>query len=534
MLLITSAAYVDGELASEFGNIPPCCLPIGNKRLYEHQVKLACLSGINDVYISLPSDFQLSKVENEYLCQLGVGVILVPNGLSLGESVAYCWSAFEGKYQELRVLHGDTLYLDNALPTGDVVFTSHNKGYYHRAVITNDGGFLGIDSRLASESEIILSGYFSFSNGHRFIKNLHKNNFNFINSIIAYNQETSIDSIVCDEWLDFGHVTSYYRSRASMTTQRVFNGLKITNNTVIKSSNNNQKMLGEFSWFKKIPDQLKVYCPNALWYKRESDISEYAIEYIYASSLADLFVYGRHNIGTWEHIFRKVHGFICSAKSHSVHECCGYDYSQFNELYLPKTIKRLNEYSSQSGFDIYKDIVFNGKCLPSLMKMAEVSNEYIMSASVNDASIIHGDLCFSNILYEFRSENIKIIDPRGIDNNNRITIVGDRRYDLAKFAHSVIGLYDYIIAGKYTSSRCGAVEYSFQLHEHEEYDAICNMFKSIFLNGDETAFKELMAINVHLFLSMLPLHCDDNERQTALMLNGARLFDKYFQNELDR
>ena len=34
MLLIMSAAYVDQELQSEFGLIPPAFLPVGNKPLY--------------------------------------------------------------------------------------------------------------------------------------------------------------------------------------------------------------------------------------------------------------------------------------------------------------------------------------------------------------------------------------------------------------------------------------------------------------------------------------------------------------------
>ena len=40
MILITSAAYVTPGLASEFGKLPPCMLPVQNRRLYEHQIKL--------------------------------------------------------------------------------------------------------------------------------------------------------------------------------------------------------------------------------------------------------------------------------------------------------------------------------------------------------------------------------------------------------------------------------------------------------------------------------------------------------------
>ena len=36
-----SGAFVGQELESEFGKIPPSFLPLGNKRLFQHQIKLA-------------------------------------------------------------------------------------------------------------------------------------------------------------------------------------------------------------------------------------------------------------------------------------------------------------------------------------------------------------------------------------------------------------------------------------------------------------------------------------------------------------
>ena len=38
-LLITSAAYADESICVELGRLPPAFLPIGNKRLYVHQIE---------------------------------------------------------------------------------------------------------------------------------------------------------------------------------------------------------------------------------------------------------------------------------------------------------------------------------------------------------------------------------------------------------------------------------------------------------------------------------------------------------------
>lgn len=39
MIIINSAAYVIPEFRAEFGKIPPCLLPIGNRKLIEYQVQ---------------------------------------------------------------------------------------------------------------------------------------------------------------------------------------------------------------------------------------------------------------------------------------------------------------------------------------------------------------------------------------------------------------------------------------------------------------------------------------------------------------
>ncbi|WP_252204469.1 hypothetical protein [Campylobacter vulpis] len=57
MLLITSAKYSSADFTLEFGKIVPSFLPLGNKRLYEHQAKLFQKEKI---VLSLPENFKKS------------------------------------------------------------------------------------------------------------------------------------------------------------------------------------------------------------------------------------------------------------------------------------------------------------------------------------------------------------------------------------------------------------------------------------------------------------------------------------------
>ncbi|ECP3589223.1 hypothetical protein FZH48_26620, partial [Salmonella enterica] len=105
-----------------------------------------------------------------------------------------------------------------------------------------------------------------------------------------------------------------------------------------------------------------------------------------------------------------------------------------------------SEFEKTTSLDLNKSITFNGVKYPSIKDIAYITSEFIKPVCEDDIIITHGDFCFSNILYDFRSQRIKLIDPRGINFYNELSIWGDIRYDLAKLNHSVIGRYDLIIA----------------------------------------------------------------------------------------
>ena len=92
MILITSANYVNFGLTSEFGHIPPCMLPVQNKRLYEHQYALieklqTNLNSREKVYVSLPDDYEIPLFDEIKLDRLNISVIKISSKISLLSSV---------------------------------------------------------------------------------------------------------------------------------------------------------------------------------------------------------------------------------------------------------------------------------------------------------------------------------------------------------------------------------------------------------------------------------------------------------------
>jgi len=104
-----------------------------------------------------------------------------------------------------------------------------------------------------------------------------------------------------------------------------------------------------------------------------------------------------------------------------------------------------------------------------------------------------------------------------------LSIYGDQKYDLAKLAHSVIGLYDFIIAGRYKLVEYDQYHTELDFELDDRIESIQSMFMDYsFLAGIRV--KEIMPIVVLLFLSMLPLHHDRPDRQRAMLANAIRLY----------
>lgn len=523
MILICSGAYVEQDLTVEVGRIPPAFLPIGNKRLYEYQVELLSSYGA-EIYLSIPASYDVPRYDLEKFKQLNVIVIKVPDGLTLGNSIVFSWSASGKAFEELSILHGDTLFLNhNPLPT-DSLSVHPNEGSYHRAQVRFGGGAENhYSSTFVNGGELVVSGMFRFSRPQKLMQAILENNGDFIRGLQSYSDNILLNDIKTGVWLDFGHLNSFFNSRSKMTTQRAFNSLRIDPRRVTKLSEDKLKMQAESGWFDALPRALTLHTPSLLESYTEDDVvGQYTLEYLYLLPLNDLMVFGRLSIANWRTIIGAAAQIIKDFKAFS---CDAPDLKGLNALYLPKTLKRLNEVKNWDFAKSLKDAKLYD--VQALEAMAKEASKFISPASQKHVAITHGDFCFSNILYDSRTQSLKLIDPRGIDANQNLTIYGDQRYDVAKFFHSLIAGYDYIIAGRYIIEDDELVFY-----EESDVSLLCEEFKSVF--GDSLGFnvKEIIAINVHLFLSMLPLHADRPDRQKAMLLNAHQLFNRLIGESL--
>jgi len=285
---------------------------------------------------------------------------------------------------------------------------------------------------------------------------------------------------------------------------RFFNKISIDrkNKTVKKTSLDKESLINQINWYINIPESIKKYTPKILEY----DLNEPYIlmEYIPYRKLENFFIKGKIDI--IKYFMNKKLNEILDLFSKFKKEL---SYEDYVDMYYTKTIKRLNTLENYGIEKINKilkakKITINGEEYDGIPKIKKEIKDQIKFLYSKEGTIIHGDLCFSNILFSKTKDDIKLIDPRGKFGSH--IIYGDPKYDLAKLSHSINGKYEFIINDLY---KLDDYNLTFPIEINYKFDEEVRLIESL------------------LFLSMTPLHIDNINRVVAMLINGIKLFNVY-------
>jgi fructosamine-3-kinase len=522
LIIINSAAYVEREFRNEIGAIPPCLLPLGNKKLIEYQISQIKRTFDDRVIVSLPGSYKTSIDEDKLFNSLDIEILYVPDAFTLAEAIIYILNVTAENEKTLRLLHGDTLIED--LPKHlDCLSVGNCSSDYNWEPVNTEAS--------NSDTTLVWAGFFSFSNCRQFLKSLALSRGDFVSAVHIYEKEIGLSKILCESWHDLGHINSYFTSRSRITTERSFNEISIKEGVLYKSSIDSNKIKAEARWFKEIPTSLKKYTPHLL--EEQEDAREpyfYALEYLPHLPLNELYVHGRKSTKFWMDTINSITIFLKDSRaalkpSTSIYQSIKNDASS---LYRKKTLDRFNKFL-ENKTENPPEIKLENQTL-TIHQAIEICIEKSESLPIIPA-ILHGDLCFSNILFDSRTGRVKLIDPRGLSFDNKNSIYGDQKYDLAKLAHSIIGLYDFIIAGRYSIEKNNDGSEFIQFDTSNE---IRNLQEKFFNSNysEEVTTKDIMPIVFLLFISMLPLHSDRKDRQRAMLLNAIRIYKDYVVPEI--
>ena len=521
LVLINSGAYAAPELQAEFGKLPPAFLPVGVQRLYELQVRALAALEVG-VVLTLPESMELPSWDATRLGELGVTVLRSPDGLELGAALLRTLAALGFAGRPLRLLHGDTLVGGLDLALDDVVSVASGSDGYRWGHVREHEGRLAHAAAPddAEPSGLRLTGYYAFSDSARFAEALALAGGDFFGGLNRYAADGPGLGLVREgAWLDFGHVQTFFRSRRAVTTARAFNQLQIGETAVRKRSAQTHKLKAEARWLEEAPAPLRPYTARLLEAGEDEAGFFYDTEYRSTPTLAELSVFGRLGPASWRRIFGACKTFLDLAAA-----CAPAAMSTgvLRSLVVDKTRSRLEAYARVTGLDLDRANTLNGRTAPSLNACVDRIAE-VVDADPPRPAVMHGDFCYSNILYDFRTERIQVIDPRGLLADGSPSVYGDVRYDAAKFMHSAAGRYDLIVAGRCEAARAGPNAFTLTFPpdavrpELETAAAECTM------GGVRLDSPAVAAATASLFLSMPPSHEDRPDRQTAFIANGLRL-----------
>jgi hypothetical protein len=166
----------------------------------------------------------------------------------------------------------------------------------------------------------------------------------------------------------------------------------------------------------------------------------------------------------------------------------------------------------------------NSRWYPPLEVVVETMLEALGPLQTrSQLQLIHGDLCFNNILCDPLYTSVRLIDPRGETPPGRILAVGigDARYDLIKLNHSLAGLYDATVNNLF--SLCVESNHlELRLYAPPNHRFLLEAAEGMLLKV--VPVEERRILTACLFLSMLPLHREDPARQLALAATGVLLW----------
>lgn len=431
-----------------------------------------------------------------------------------------------------QIILGDTLINEVFPKESDVFLSSPNiKTSKQWCLVSKDEN--GHISRIYNKERDIsiagkeaLVGYYRFSDTALLKKlvfaELQTDNPNIINVFLNYNKQIPILVKTTKNWFDFGHISGAVQARLGLFCAREFNNLSVdaVRGTITKISAKKQKLLDEANWYQSLPAEISCFAPRVFNVSEDEKCARVEMELYGYANLAETFIYGSNNLEDWYNIIEAL------LKVHKVFEKYTEpaDRDELEEIYIRKTEQRLADiaakYPKIDAMMKSSYITINNAHYRNWPELRERLTSALKKLAVyNRRTIVHGDYCFSNILFDPMHYIFKLVDPRGRFKTQ--TIYGDPRYDIAKLRHSIVGLYDFIVAGLYKLKQVGENSYEFQISSPIVAERLEPFFDELVLEYGYDS-KEIKLIEAVLFLTMIPLHGDDINRQKAFYLTAVK------------
>ena len=343
--------------------------------------------------------------------------------------------------------------------------------------------------------------------------------------LTLYGEEDPLATAHPGEWLDCGNPDNLAQAHKRLLQTRAFNEVSIDDDLGIftKKSEQTTKFADEINFYKLLPSKVQVLFPRVVESGIEPGNEFLSLEYYGYPSLQEMWLFENLHVGIWRRVFEHLRRILTGPMAQYGRPV---EASDYQHMYVDKVRARRGQLEEGSVIarlmDDPRGVTVNGVSYPSFDDiMNRVAAMVPEMAADGRTAVIHGDMCFSNILYDLRSQICKFIDPRG--RFGQAGIFGDQKYDVAKLYHSVHGLYDFIVNDLFSLS-VSENEISLNIKTRAEHLEVQRAFDEVFFPEFDQRHVGLIAGT--LFLSMPALHYDVPERQVAMYAMGLKLVER--------
>lgn len=406
--------------------------------------------------------------------------------------------------------------------------------FFAKSVVINQDKFVNFLHKLVYSHNIIVNrktspqvlSFLTITNYEKFITM-----FDYSTQMITdiFNKDDEISTIDTSDFItDISNLGNFLSFFSGGFDARYFNQLYGDEYTLVKKSTDKEKIRKEYLYYHLLPDELKTWFVMPYNLVVEEDFATYKMERLNVPDVALQWIHQSITIKEFDAFIAKVFNYVTNRPKRIINKQDYYN--RFENLYYQKVIDRIEQFRNLREFEQIDTFVRNGTNYTVediIDKYKSLFDKLYNRFSQFTEVIGHGDLCFSNILYDKNSYVMKFIDTKGALEEKDLWT--DPFYDLAKLSHSILGKYDFINNGLFEISLNN--ECKFELHVKE--NPIHNMHQQLFINKLNEHGIDVRIVRLcesSLFLSMLPLHIDNPRKVFGFILNAINILEELESN----
>lgn len=312
---------------------------------------------------------------------------------------------------------------------------------------------------------------------------------------------------------------------------RHFNSVSADDATVTKRSRDVAKISAEHDFYHLLPDTLRSWFVAPTNLTVSEGWASYQMPRLYVPDAALQWIHGALSREDFDRLLDAAFAFLDARPLRGV--SLGEVAAAVDALYLTKVEQRIAALEANPQGARLNGLLQFGTRERSLQDLVARYRTHFTRhrgalCEPTALAIGHGDLCFSNMLYDADNARLRLIDPRGARTEAELwTHAG---YDLAKLSHSVLGDYDWITSGRYRVAMDD--DRSLGIHLIDGNTALAPRKQAFVRRIEQRGIdpRVLRTCEASLFLSMLPLHSEHPNKLLALALNVVRILDELDAN----